>query len=124
MRKALGILALMAAALPAPPAGAQTRFTVQQLREMCVSADVPRQNACGAYIAGVRQTLDVFKVSLKDRVAYCIPASVTNRQVKDSFVAWAERNAAAATRSAISGVIRSVQEAYGCRKPGGETLEF
>jgi len=105
------------------PATAQSRFTAQQLRDLCNSAEVSRQNACNAYISGVRQTMDVFKNSLKDRLRYCIPPATTNREVKEKFLEWVGRNTAE-TQSAVSGVMRSIQEAYSCRKPGGERLEF
>ena len=106
----------------APPAAAQTRFTVQQLLDLCMSAELQRQNVCSAYIAGVRQTMDMFKGTLKQRVNYCIPPSVTTSDVKNAFVVWAGTNTSAALQPAIGGVMRSIHETYPCRR--GERFEF
>ena len=57
----------------ATPAAAQSRLTVEALREMCASPDPQRKSTCNAQVAGVRHTLDVFKNSLKQRLNYCIP---------------------------------------------------
>ena len=105
------------------PAVAQAPFTVQRLQEICASPEVPRQNVCSAYLAGVRQTMDVFKNSLKQRVGYCIPQKATTGDIRTSFLAWASKNPASTNRAAIAGVMRSIQEAYSC-KTEGERFDF
>jgi len=106
----------------APPAAAQSRLTVEALREMCASPDPQRKSTCNAYVAGVRHTLDVFKNSLKQRLNYCIPPRVSTLEVRDAFLRWAGANPAAQGQAAVAGIIRTVHEAYPCRK--GEPFEF
>ena len=121
--------AALAAALAglalAPPAVAQGKiFTLQELHALCTSTDAQRRSACEGFVAGVRQTLDVFKGSLKERVRYCIPASVSNRDFKDGFVAWAERNRGEFERAAVRAVIKSAFERYPCGNAPAKPFEF
>ena len=113
---------LIATAGFAGAAAAQARLTVQQLREMCAATEPQRQSTCNAYVAGVRHTLDVFKNSLKQRLNYCIPPTVTNIEIRDAFVRWAEANPTAAAQAAVGGIIRTVHSVYPCKK--GEPVEF
>src|SRR5262249_18626750 len=83
---------LLAIALAGPAAAQDRLFTVKELVGLCKSGEAQRQSACNGFITGVRHTLDVFKNSLKDRVAYCIPRTINNRDFRDGFLAWAERN--------------------------------
>ena len=109
----------------AEPAAAQNRiFTLQELYTLCKATDPQRLSACNGFIAGVRHTLDTFKVSLKDRIGYCIPASVNNRDFKDGFVAWAERNRGEFERAAVRGVIKSAFDRYPCGNAPAKPFEF
>jgi hypothetical protein len=119
------LVAAVAGLALASPAAAQGKvFTLQELHALCTSSDAQRRSACEGFVAGVRQTLDVFKGSLKDRVRYCIPASVNNRDFKDGFVAWAERNRGEFERAAVRGVIKSAFDRYPCGNTAPKPFEF
>jgi hypothetical protein len=108
-----------------PPAAAQNKvFTLQELYSLCTSQDAQKQGACTGFITGVRHTLDTFKASLKDRLRYCIPATVNNREFKDGFVAWAERNREKFGNAAVRAVIASAHERYPCSGSTPKTFEF
>jgi len=116
---------MLAGLAAAEPAAAQNKiFTLQELYTLCKSTDPQQLSACNGFVAGVRQTLDTFKASLKNRIAYCIPASVNNRDFKDGFVAWAERNRGEFERAAVRGVIRSVFDRYPCANTAPKPFEF
>jgi hypothetical protein len=109
----------------ASSASAQDRvFTGKELVSLCKSGDAQRQSACSGFITGVRHTLDVFKNSLKDRVSYCIPRTVNNRDFRDGFVAWAERNPAELEHAAVRGVIKSALARYNCAGTAPKPFEF
>jgi hypothetical protein len=109
----------------AQPAAAQDKvFTLKELVELCKSSEAQRQSACSGFVTGVRHTLDVFKNSLKDRVGYCIPRTVNNREFRDGFVAWAERNPNELQYAAVRGVIKSALERYSCGKTAPKPFEF
>jgi hypothetical protein len=118
--------ALLVALLLAGPAAAQQNrvFTLKELYELCKSSEVPRQNACNGFVTGVRHTLDTFKNTLKDRITYCIPATVNNKDFKDGFIAWAEKNRGEFERSAVRGVIKSAFERYPCSGSPQKPFEF
>lgn len=115
---------LLATALASPAAAQDKVFTVRELVGLCKSSDATRQSACSGFVTGVRHTLDVFKNSLKGRVAYCIPRTVNNRDFRDSFVAWAERNPGEAEHAAVRGVIKSALERYACGNTAPKPFEF
>jgi hypothetical protein len=122
-RRARGAALCAAAIAAAQPAAAQeTRvFTLKALMELCRANDATRQQACAGYVTGVRHTLGIFKNTLKDRLALCIPNTVNNKDFKDGFMAWAEKNPGEFERSAVSGVIKSAFARYRCgAAPGGE----
>lgn len=107
------------------PAAAQNKvFTLQDLHGLCTSQDAQKQGACVGFVTGVRHTLDTFKASLKDRLRFCIPASVNNREFKDGFVAWAERNRDKFATAAVRAVISSAYERYPCAGSAPKTFEF
>lgn len=121
-RTGFAAFAVMAQGLPAE---AQTKvFTLKELYTLCKSTDAQHQSACSGFITGVRHTLDVFKASLKERVSYCIPAAVNNRDFKDMVVAWAERNQGEIERAAVRGVIKSALEKYPCAGSPAKPFEF
>lgn len=122
LRMACGAFLALTLALPAT---AQDRvFTLKELVELCKSSEARRQSACSGFVTGVRHTLDVFKNSLKDRVAYCIPRTINNREFRDSFLAWAERNPGEHQYAAVRGVIKSALERYSCGKTAPKPFEF
>lgn len=106
-------------------ASAQNKvFTLQELYGLCTSPDPQKQGACVGFVTGVRHTLDTFKASLKDRVRYCIPATVNNREFKDGFVAWAERHRDKFAVAAVRAVIASAHDRYPCPGSAPRTFEF
>ena len=122
VRAAGGALAALALAQPAP---AQDRvFRLNELVALCKSSDAQRKSACSGFVTGVRHTLDVFKNSLKNRVAYCIPRSVNNREFRDKFLAWAERNPGEHEHAAVRGVIKSALAQYSCGQTAPKPFEF
>ena len=117
--------ALSAIVLTQPAAAQQNRvFTLKDLYELCKSIDAQRQSACSGYVTGVRHTLDTFKNTLKDRIAYCIPATVNNKDFKDGFVAWAEKNRGEFERAAVRAVVKSAFERYPCSGSPAKPFEF
>ncbi len=114
----------LAAARPISAQEQQRIFTLGELVALCKSGDAQRQSACSGFVTGVRHTLDVFKNSLKDRVAYCIPRTVNNRTFRDAVVAWADRNPAEHRFAAVRGVIKSALEQYSCGGTAPKPFEF
>jgi hypothetical protein len=117
-------LALAALVLGSPASAQNKAFTLQELYGLCTSQDAQKQGACVGFVTGVRHTLDTFKASLKDRVRYCIPATVNNRDFKDGFVAWAARNRDKFETPAVRAVISSAYERYPCTGNTPKTFEF
>jgi hypothetical protein len=103
-------------------ADAQNRFTVQQLYDLCVSADVQRQRLCDGYVAGVRHTLEILSNTLKQRFGYCIPPQVSNREIKAKFLDWTKANRNELDRAAVRGVVHSIFRAYPCKQ--GDKFEL
>ena len=123
----VALCAAAGAAAVQPAAAQDTRvFTLKTLLELCKSGDAGRQQACSGYVTGVRHTLGIFKNSMKDRLALCVPNTVSNKDFRDGFVAWAENNQAEFERSAVSGVIKSAFARYRCgaTPPGEKPFEF
>jgi hypothetical protein len=122
LRAAGGMLAALALAQPAP---AQEKvFTLKELVDLCKSSEAERQSACNGFITGVRHTLVVFKNSLKDRVNYCIPPAVNNREFRNGVMDWAGRNPNEHRYAAVRGVIKSAFERYPCGKSAPKPFEF
>lgn len=122
LRVAGGTALALALAQPAP--GQEKVFTLGELVVLCKSGDAQRQSACSGFITGVRHTLDIFKNSLKDRIGYCIPRTVNNREFRNGVVAWAERNPGEIRFAAVRGVIKSALEQYSCGKTAPKPFEF
>lgn len=124
LRVAGGAALALAAVQPSFGQDQQGVFTLGQLVALCKSADAQRRSACSGFVTGVRHTLDIFKNSLKNRVAYCIPRNVNNRVFRESVMAWAERNPGELRFSAVRGVIKSALEQYACAGTAPKPFEF
>ena len=116
---------LLAALALAQPALAQDKvFTLKELYGLCKSSEAQNLSACSGFVTGVRHTLQIFKNSFKDRIGYCIPTTVDNREFRDGFVAWAEKNPREHEFAAVRGVIKSALERYPCGKTAPKPFEF
>ena len=124
LRVAGGAVLALAAAQPSLGQDQQRVFTLGQLVALCKSGEAQRRSACSGFVTGVRHTLDVFKNSLKNRVAYCIPRNLNNRAFREGVLAWAERNPAEHRFSAVRGVIKSALEQYACAGTAPKPFEF
>jgi hypothetical protein len=121
------IAALVAASVSAYGADSNTKIphTIQDLYTECSSQDEDNQLLCLAYLATSRENVTFIGRALftplrnptADRlrkILYCVPNEVTNGQLRQVFINWAEKNPKDWQTVAVAGVIVALREAWPC----------
>lgn len=69
---------------------AECKIAQKSLEELQNSDDLVYGTACVSFLAGVREAGAVYRASYRDAAMFCIPRTVTNGQLLQVFVRWAE----------------------------------
>ena len=117
--------AWIAAALILMPTGVAGQtvdyYTVGGLEKACRSVDRATEEAlpnletgyCIGFIQGARGMMDIMNLRAPSNT--CIPAKVTDEDIRLVFLAWVEQHPEIHDRSTLVGLTAALREAYPCR---------
>ncbi len=100
--------------------------TNQELLKMCKDQSLSSQNFCFGFIISAANAAQFYRNVMDIEYHYidiCFPENVSNKEIVDLYVAWAEKNPANATHSAFMGVSTSFSIKYSCTPKKEKSIE-
>lgn len=97
-------------------------ITNQELLAACKDKSQKAQNFCFGFIISAANAAQFYRNIVDVRGQYvdiCFPENISNKEIVDLYIAWAEKNVAVINTPAFIGVSTSFSTKYSC-KPGKE----
>ena|ERR1700722_2086000 len=101
-------------------------ITNQELLKTCKDTSIGPQNFCYGFIISAANAAQFYRniADVEDEyIGICFPKDISNKEIVDLFVAWAEKNPSVARAPAFIGVSSSFSTKYSCKskKEGDKT---
>ncbi|MBY0293064.1 MAG: hypothetical protein K2W92_07255 [Alphaproteobacteria bacterium] len=92
-------------------------ITNQELLKTCKDSSPAAQNFCYGFIISAANAAQFYRniVDIEHEfVNICFPEDISNKEIVDLFIAWAEKNPSVANATAFVGVSSSFSTQYSC----------
>lgn len=109
-----------------PPLFAES-ITNKELLEACKDQATDSQNFCYGFIIATANGAQFYRNIVDtqdDYIDICFPKTISNQEIVDLYIAWAEKNPSTADSPAFLGVSSSFSTKYSCpeKKPANEVI--
>ncbi|OJW51537.1 MAG: hypothetical protein BGO67_09965 [Alphaproteobacteria bacterium 41-28] len=92
-------------------------ITNQELLSTCKDKSTESQNFCYGFIISAANAAQFYRniVDVEHEfIKICFPANISNKEIVDIFIAWAEKNLSVLESPAFIGVSTSFSKKYSC----------
>ncbi len=107
------LTALLFAAAPAPVVNRLGFLSAGELADRCRDNSAANVSYCYAYVTAVYDTMRAYEVWLSQR-EFCVPATISQGELKDTFLKYIESHPGSRSGVAASGVAVALKESYAC----------
>lgn len=94
-------------------------ITNQELLSTCKDKSIESQNFCFGFIISAANAAQFYRNIVDvdhEFINICFPENVSNKEIVDIFIAWAEKNLSVLQSPAFIGVSTSFSKKYSCTK--------
>jgi hypothetical protein len=99
-------------------------ITNQELLKSCKDGSEARQNFCYGFVISAANAAQFYRNIVDTEGQYidiCFPSTVSNKDMVDLYIAWAEKNTEASDDPAFIGVSTSFSTKYSCAEKEAST---
>ena len=92
-------------------------ITNHELLKTCKDPSLPAQNFCYGFIISAANAAQFYRNIVyieHEFINICFPEDISNKEIVDIFIAWAEKNPSVANAAAFVGVSSSFSTQYSC----------